>query len=129
MQQQGITLRDLFRQYWFRLQDIVVRVGRRSVAWEEVFTDGLNPPLDGIIQVWTDRTYLPTVVRAGYTALLSAGWYLDRQLPVGEDVTHYCPSSARAARSFGALALALTCALAGPSDARDAGGPGPPSQS
>jgi hypothetical protein len=31
-----ITLKELFRRYWFRLQDIVVGIGRRSVAWEEV---------------------------------------------------------------------------------------------
>jgi hexosaminidase len=84
-----ITLKELFRRYWFRLQDIVVGIGRRSVAWEEVFTDNLNPPLDGVIQVWIDKATLTPVVEAGYDALLSAGWYLDRQLPVGDSSTHY----------------------------------------
>ena len=89
LEQEGIDLVELFRRYWFRLQDIVVRVGRRSVGWEEVYTRNLQPPLDGIIHVWTNKDFLPDVVNDGYDALLSAGWYLDRQLPVGDTVTHY----------------------------------------
>jgi hypothetical protein len=59
------------------------------VGWRQVFTDNLNPPLDGVIQVWIDKATLTPVVEAGYDALLSAGWYLDRQLPVGDSSTHY----------------------------------------
>jgi len=77
----GMTNEELFRMYWFRLLDIMAGIGKKAISWEEVFLEGLNPPSSNIIHIWTRKGYLLDAVRGGYTALLSAGWYLDRQAP------------------------------------------------
>lgn len=90
--QHGMTMQDLFAMYLDKLIAIVKTpaVNKSVVAWEDPFTRGIQLPADSVIHVWSDAYYLHDVVSAGYKALLSAGWYLDRQQPLGTySPTHY----------------------------------------
>ena len=67
-----------------RLSRILTAHGKRMVGWDEI----LNPdlPASAVVQSWRGVEYLPTTVRAGHRAILSAPYYLD-QIFSAED--HY----------------------------------------
>jgi hexosaminidase len=58
-----------------RLSRILTAHGKRMVGWDEI----LNPdlPASAVVQSWRGVEYLPTTVRAGHRAILSAPYYLD----------------------------------------------------
>ncbi|MGE5743994.1 MAG: beta-N-acetylhexosaminidase [Gemmatimonadota bacterium] len=59
-----------------RLSRILTAHGKRMVGWDEI----LNPdlPASAVVQSWRGVEYLPTTVRAGHRAILSAPYYLDQ---------------------------------------------------
>jgi len=102
MKAEGMSTKDyteLIAYYERRLIQIVQSKGKRMIFWQELFqmfaNSSHNPlPKDTIMHVWINGGS-PAVVRemvlAGYQTLISAGWYLDQQLPArgGPSLTHY----------------------------------------
>ena len=67
-----------------RLDSILLRQGKKMMGWDEILDPGL--PEDIVVQVWRNQKSLFEAVRKGRMAILSAGYYLDHQLPAGK---HY----------------------------------------
>ncbi|XP_054243997.1 beta-hexosaminidase subunit alpha [Indicator indicator] len=85
----GEDYKKLESYYIQRLLDIVSSIGRGSIVWQEVFDNGVKVRPDTIIHVWKESSLsyleeLANVTRAGYPALLSAPWYLNR-ISYGQD--------------------------------------------
>lgn len=62
-----------------RVVDIVAKLGRRPIVWQEVFFNNVRLPSGTIIQVWTKgwQEMLSKITEKGYPAILSSCWYLD----------------------------------------------------
>ena len=75
-------------------QDEVLKNKKTPIAWEEVYTNGAANK-DTIIHVWSDIRLLNRLTSAGYKGIFSAGFYLDRQMPlcVGYDRQRTCMNS------------------------------------
>ncbi|GAB1226056.1 hypothetical protein ENUP19_0274G0045 [Entamoeba nuttalli] len=71
-------LEGYFNKY---AQEQVIHNGKHPVVWEEVFKKG-NADKNTIVQVWDDIRLLQQVVNSGYKAIFSAGFYLDKQMPL-----------------------------------------------
>ncbi|XP_057276784.1 beta-hexosaminidase subunit alpha [Pezoporus wallicus] len=84
----GEDYRKLESFYIQRLLDIVSSLGKGSILWQEVFDNGVKLRPDSIIHVWkTSKPYMEEmadVTKAGYHALLSTPWYLNR-ISYGQD--------------------------------------------
>ncbi|KAM7151291.1 beta-hexosaminidase subunit alpha isoform 1-T1 [Macrochelys suwanniensis] len=75
--------------YIKRLLDIISSYGKGYVVWQEVFDNGVKVKPDTIIHVWRENAgpyqqEVARVTKAGYRALLSAPWYLNR-ISYGQD--------------------------------------------
>uniref|UniRef100_A0A8B9EFJ5 Beta-hexosaminidase n=1 Tax=Anser cygnoides TaxID=8845 RepID=A0A8B9EFJ5_ANSCY len=74
--------------YIQRLLDIVSSLGKGYMVWQEVFDNGAKVRPDTIIHVWKNslpyKEEMANVTKAGYRALLSAPWYLNR-ISYGQD--------------------------------------------
>jgi len=86
MRSQGYTTGEQVEQYFEdRLKAIVEKISHKYpknlVVWQELFDNGLSLDKNIIIDVWKDKATLASVVKAGFRGLLSAGWYLDQQIP------------------------------------------------
>jgi hexosaminidase len=68
---------DLQVHFNRRLQEIVVRHGKRMAGWDEIFHPEL--PRDVVIQSWRGPEALVEAARRGYLGILSSGYYLDHQ--------------------------------------------------
>ncbi|XP_078541154.1 beta-hexosaminidase subunit alpha [Lissotriton helveticus] len=70
--------------YIRRLLNMVGLFGRAAVVWQEVFDNKVQMSNDTVVHVWKgseDKKYLEelaAVTKAGYRALLSSPWYLNR---------------------------------------------------
>lgn len=58
-----------------RLSRILARHGKRMIGWEEILEPGL--PRDATVHSWRGLKSLVYAAQAGYTAVLSQGYYLD----------------------------------------------------
>ena len=83
----GSNWSELYNWHMQKALDVVNQSEKSAVVWEEVFEGQVNLPKSAIVQSWKSQTVLHNIVAAGYNGLLSAGWYLDREVP-GTD-THY----------------------------------------
>uniref|UniRef100_A0A8B9CRB8 Beta-hexosaminidase subunit alpha n=1 Tax=Anser brachyrhynchus TaxID=132585 RepID=A0A8B9CRB8_9AVES len=74
--------------YIQRLLDIISSLGKGYMVWQEVFDNGAKVRPDTIIHVWKNsppyKEEMANVTKAGYRALLSAPWYLNR-ISYGQD--------------------------------------------
>ncbi|XP_030433262.1 beta-hexosaminidase subunit alpha isoform X2 [Gopherus evgoodei] len=75
--------------YIQRLLNIISSYGKGYVVWQEVFDNGVKVKPDTIIHVWRENAgpyqqEVARVTKAGYRALLSAPWYLNR-ISYGQD--------------------------------------------
>ncbi|KAM9181813.1 beta-hexosaminidase subunit alpha [Mergus octosetaceus] len=74
--------------YIQRLLDIVSSLGKGYMVWQEVFDNRVKVGPDTIIHVWKNsppyKEEMANVTKAGYRALLSAPWYLNR-ISYGQD--------------------------------------------
>nr|XP_026243573.1 beta-hexosaminidase subunit alpha [Urocitellus parryii] len=80
----GDDFKQLESFYIQTLLDIVSAYGKGYVVWQEVFDNKVKIRPDTIIQVWQEELpvnymkELDLITKAGFRALLSAPWYLNR---------------------------------------------------
>jgi hexosaminidase len=67
-----------------RLLPLVVKHGKKPVAWDEALQPGV--PKDLVIQSWRGQESLAAATRQGYMGILSNGYYLDMMFPASR---HY----------------------------------------
>jgi hexosaminidase len=77
---------DLWGYFQSRLEPLYRQNKKRMICWEELLlnlhTNFYSVPKDTIVQVWELIDHLQKVVEdKGYQAVLSAGFYLDKQKP------------------------------------------------
>ncbi|XP_061554719.1 beta-hexosaminidase subunit beta isoform X2 [Phycodurus eques] len=83
MEQQGFgkNYSKLESLYIQRLLDIVASTKKGCVIWQEVFDNGVKLKPETVVHVWMGGAdsgeELHNVTAAGFTAILSAPWYLD----------------------------------------------------
>ena len=70
--------RDLQVYFNQRVQEILTKYGKKMIGWDEILHPDL--PKNTIVQSWRQNS-LPRIVRQGYNAILSRGYYLDHMLP------------------------------------------------
>jgi hexosaminidase len=80
------TMFDLWGYFQSILEPIYRRQNKKLICWEELLlnlkTSFYRVPKDSIVQVWELIEHLKPVVEShGYNAVLSAGFYLDKQKP------------------------------------------------
>uniref|UniRef100_A0A8C3E943 Beta-hexosaminidase n=1 Tax=Corvus moneduloides TaxID=1196302 RepID=A0A8C3E943_CORMO len=85
----GEDYKKLESFYIQRLLHIVSSLGKGYIVWQEVFDNDVKLRPDTIIHVWKENSMqyvneMANVTRAGYRALLSAPWYLNR-ISYGQD--------------------------------------------
>ncbi|XP_040825013.1 beta-hexosaminidase subunit alpha isoform X4 [Ochotona curzoniae] len=80
----GSDFKQLESFYIQTLLDIISDYGRGYVVWQEVFDNKVKIRPDTIVQVWREENpvgylkELELITKAGFRALLSAPWYLNR---------------------------------------------------
>jgi hexosaminidase len=81
MASRGWTDYALLEQYYEqRLIPIVAATGKKYIVWQEIFDNGLKIDPHTIVDVWKDSPWqdeLNRVTKAGYSAILSAPFYLN----------------------------------------------------
>jgi hexosaminidase len=84
----GFTTGEQIENYFENLlQQMVLpssksRINKKMVVWQELFDHNISLDKQNVIvQVWLSPQALADVVKAGYQGLLSAGYYLDQQIP------------------------------------------------
>ncbi|HHS12151.1 MAG TPA: beta-hexosaminidase [bacterium] len=58
-----------------RVLEILTRLGKKMVGWDEIFHPELSPTI--VIQSWRGREAMIEAVRLGYQTFLSNGYYID----------------------------------------------------
>jgi hexosaminidase len=85
------TVDEVLAYFERRVLDLLKKHKFAANVWEEVLTrynqTVVQLPKDTVVTAWTGTGVLPVIVKAGYPAILSAGWYLDQQRPNG--ASHY----------------------------------------
>jgi hexosaminidase len=76
--------KDLQAYFSTRLLPLVVKHGKKPVAWDEALQPGV--PKDLVIQSWRGQESLAAAARQGYMGILSNGYYLDMVFPASR---HY----------------------------------------
>jgi hexosaminidase len=76
--------KDLQAYFNTRLLPLVVKHGKKPVAWGEALQPGV--PKDLVIQSWRGQESLAAAARQGYMGILSNGYYLDLVFPASR---HY----------------------------------------
>eukprot|EP01112_Ceratiomyxa_fruticulosa_P009797 TRINITY_DN2571_c0_g1_i1.p1 TRINITY_DN2571_c0_g1~~TRINITY_DN2571_c0_g1_i1.p1 ORF type:complete len:599 (-),score=91.60 TRINITY_DN2571_c0_g1_i1:147-1943(-) len=84
----------LWGDFEAKVQAIGVKYGKRVVLWEESFDHGFELLNTTTINIWLSPQELESVVTSGRDAVLSYGYYLDRQMPTCNNpgVTGGCPN-------------------------------------
>lgn len=79
MQDHGFDGAGLENYYESRLLDIVGKIGKSYVVWQEIFNNGVQVKPDTVIDVWKgfDTKTLAEAVSKNFTVIVSGGWYLD----------------------------------------------------
>jgi len=72
----GTTLHTYYLQ---RLVEIVAKLNKKYIVWQDVFDDGVKMDKNTIVNVWKDKWKKPLerATKAGYKAILSSCWYLN----------------------------------------------------
>lgn len=91
-------IRNFFQQ---QLQLVARKNGASAVFWQEVYDGGNALANSSVVDIWLDNERLAQVLRAGHRAVQSFGYYLDRQVPSGNQ-THYFWQCAWRPRGAGA---------------------------
>jgi hexosaminidase len=70
---------DLQAYFSRRLQKILSKHGKKMIGWDEILHPGL--PRNVVVQSWRSQAALAESARAGYSGILSYGYYLDHMQP------------------------------------------------
>ena len=73
------NIQDLQAYFNRRVAEIVRRHGKKMIGWGEVLHGDL--PNDTVVQAWQSKPAIPDILRRGYPAILSRGFYLDHMRP------------------------------------------------
>jgi hexosaminidase len=68
-----------------RMEAVAAAEGKRAVVWEDALTSlppGQTLRNDTVVNVWRGYTSLASALAAGYNAVMSFGWYVDKQAPL-----------------------------------------------
>ncbi|HEX8139207.1 MAG TPA: family 20 glycosylhydrolase [Pyrinomonadaceae bacterium] len=85
MQQKGLKDKQALQAYFNqRVSQILQKHGKRMMGWDEILHPDL--PKNIVIQSWRGQKSLAEGARAGYTGILSSGYYLDHLRTAAE---HY----------------------------------------
>ncbi|NWV04279.1 HEXB hexosaminidase, partial [Ptilonorhynchus violaceus] len=87
----GTDYAKLESYYVQNILDIVSSYNKGQMVWQEVFDHKAQLKPDTVVQVWMANNYaheLSSVTGAGFTAVLSAPWYLD-YISYGQDWKKY----------------------------------------
>ena len=85
MDSNGLSLMDTWEMFETRVIASSAAVDRTAIIWEEPFNHGFDlDPDTTVINVWKSSERLKEVVQAGFDAIYSFGFYLDRQVPACE---------------------------------------------
>jgi len=81
----GDNLDKLLAYFERNLEVLYRKRNKRSIFWQELLLNQNEYiiPKDAIVHTWQVQSDLIKVVKRGYKTLLSAGWYLDYQMPTG----------------------------------------------
>jgi hexosaminidase len=82
---------ELENFYEVNLLNIMDKIGKGYIVWQEIFDNGLNIKPDTIVEVWKSANWqqeLGAVTKKGFRALLSAPWYLN-YISYGKDWPNY----------------------------------------
>jgi len=71
--------RDLQAYFNRRLQKILSKHGKKMIGWDEILHPEL--PRNVVVQSWRSQAALAESARAGYSGILSYGYYLDHMDP------------------------------------------------
>ncbi|XP_049624745.1 beta-hexosaminidase subunit beta-like [Suncus etruscus] len=93
MKRNGLNrdLRKLESFYIEKLLNIVAKLNKKAIVWQEVFDDEVKLNQDTIVQIWKAESYAfeeAKVTAAGFQVILSSPWYLDL-ISYGEDWKKY----------------------------------------
>ena len=73
------SIQDLQAYFNRRVAEIVRGHGKKMIGWGEVLHGDL--PKDTVVQAWQSKPTIPDILRRGYPAILSRGFYLDHMRP------------------------------------------------
>uniref|UniRef100_A0A1X7U7Y7 beta-N-acetylhexosaminidase n=1 Tax=Amphimedon queenslandica TaxID=400682 RepID=A0A1X7U7Y7_AMPQE len=91
MKKMGYTDYAKLEEYYENnLIDLVNKLNKSYVVWQEIFDNGLKIKMDTVIDVWKAgwEKEMDAVTKAGYNVILSTCWYLNR-ISYGEDWKSY----------------------------------------
>ena len=91
MQQRGFSTGTQVFQYFMNrtFQKASTVTNKRFVVWEDAFNANVTIPTDAVIQVSTGEHTLKQVIAAGYSAISSYGWHLNKQKPHNKALDRY----------------------------------------
>ncbi|EFA83914.1 hypothetical protein PPL_02984 [Heterostelium album PN500] len=72
-----------------QLTTILTNLNRTKMVWNDPYQNGVNMTKDTLVQVWDSASLTQEIVDAGYKAIVSFAYYLDKQVPNPEGKTHY----------------------------------------
>jgi hexosaminidase len=91
MQQKGFKDKQALQAYFNqRVSQILQKHGKRMMGWDEILHPDL--PKNIVVQSWRGQKSLAEGARAGYTGILSSGYYLDHLRTAAE---HYAVDPVR----------------------------------
>ena len=73
------STRDLQAYFNRRVAEILRSYDKKMIGWGEVLHDDL--PKDTVVQAWQAKPVIADILRRGYSAILSRGFYLDHMRP------------------------------------------------
>ncbi|WP_406684654.1 family 20 glycosylhydrolase [Seonamhaeicola sp. MEBiC1930] len=85
------TNHDLQTYFNIRLEKILNKLGKKLMGWDEILTP--STPTTSVIHSWRgeheglEQSTLIEAAQKGYQAVLSAGYYIDRMLPIEHHYT------------------------------------------
>jgi hexosaminidase len=84
MKSKGWNSTALYQYYHDKQLDIFKKIAPKGnvIGWEELYSLGVLEPNDPTtVHVWKDKETLYNAAKDGHSAILSQGWYLDKQVP------------------------------------------------
>lgn len=72
---------ELLQYFVLDLLATAVKLGKRPIAWQDLFDSGVDLPKTTILDVWINSIMQASVfetTKAGYDVVVSACWYLDQ---------------------------------------------------